>query len=115
MMHQLFGHMSHIFAVLISVPVALVVTALLFACWRWSPIQRVCMPGADECRRCEHLLNAVMEVLQKNGDDHLKPHEYALMAQLSHGILIRNGLNAIALALVFFVVATGSHALLLAL
>ena len=111
MMHQLFGHLAFLWATLLAVPLSLVVTAVLFAVWRWSPIQRVCMPGADECR----MLEAFVHARCHRTADELGHESMAALAQLGHGILIRNGLNAIALALVFFVVMTASHALLMAL
>ena len=113
MMHQIFGHLAFLWATILAVPISLVVTAVLFAVWRWSPIQRVCMPGADESRDAEHLFRALKLMFDQDGQ--LQPHHFDLAGRIGHGILIRNGLNAIALALVFFVVMTGAHSLLMAL
>ena len=104
------GELAFLWASIISLPIALAITVVLAWAWRVSPIQRIVMPGADECRRLESHLGWRLD----HGED-LKPAEMAQVAQLGQGILIRNGLNALANALIFAVVFTGSHALLMAL
>ena len=109
-MSLLTGELAFLWASIISVPVALAIQVALNWFWRWSPIQRIVMPGADECRGAENLLHVLMD-----GTRDLKPFELAAMGQMLHGLLLRNGMNAIANALIFAVVFTGSHALLMAL
>ena len=109
-MSILFGTFAHVWASIIAVPVAVIVTAVIFWCYRWSIVQKVVMPGADECRLIERYLAQGL-----SGDAELTPDERAALAQLSHGVLLRNGMNAIAVAIVFLAVFTGAHALLAAL
>ena len=108
-MSLLAGELAFLWASIISLPVALAITVVLGWCWRVSPIQRIVMPGADECREAEALVTRLRETYD------LKPYQWAVLGQLLYGILIRNGLNALANALIFGVVFTGSHALLMAL
>ena len=110
-MSLLFGTFAHVWASIIAVPVAIVITALIFWVYRWSFIQRVVMPGANECRQLEGWLNDVM-----SGDSReLTDQQVAMISTLGQGMLHRNGLNAVAVAIVFLAVFTGSHALLAAL
>lgn len=109
-MSMLAGAFAHIFAILLAVPVAIVVTVILMWCFRLSPIQRIVFPGADECRDLEVL---TQELTHLKGREH-KPYEMQALAQLGHGLLIRNGLLAIAVAVIFWVVLVSAHALLMA-
>lgn len=100
------GELSFLWASIISLPIALAITVVLAWAWRVSPIQRIVMPGADECRVLEASLTAALQDSKP-----LSPG----WAQVGAAMLIRNGLNALANALIFAVVFTGSHALLMAL
>ena len=108
-MSLLTGELAFLWASIIALPMAIGITAAIFWFYRWSVVQKVVMPGADECRDAEVLAIALMN------DPERKPAETAALAQVFHGILVRNGLNAIAVAIIFFCVFTGAHALLLAL
>ena len=110
-MSLIFGSLAHIWASILAVPVAIVVTTIIFWCYRFSGIQRIVMPGADECR----MLEAFVHARAHRTSDELGPENVATLARLGHGILLRNGMNAIAVAIVFLAVFTGSHALLAAL
>ena len=105
-MSLLTGELAFLWASIVSVPVALAIQTCLNWFWRWGPIQRIVMPGADECRVLEHSLAAALAQ-----DKPLTPG----WAQVGAALLQRNGMNAIANALIFAVVFTGSHALLMAL
>ena len=105
-MSLLFGAFAHVWASIVAVPVAVAVTAVIFWFYRWSIVQRVVMPGADECRILEHSLTAALQQ-----DKPLTPG----WAQVGAAMLLRNGMNAIAVAVVFLAVFTGAHALLAAL
>ena len=108
-MTLLTGELAFLWASIISLPVALAITVVLGWCWRVSPIQRIVMPGADECSDIETWLKVQL------AKPDLKPLDIQAFGWVSIGILIRNGLNALANALIFAVVFTGSHALLMAL
>ena len=112
-MSMLLGTFAHVWASIVAVPVAIAVTAIIFWFYRWSIVQRVVMPGADECRRIEEWHG--WRKMHGTGEHKPNPAELQAYAQVSHGLLLRNGMNAIAVAIVFLAVFTGSHALLLAL
>ena len=112
-MSLIFGTFAHVWASILALPVAIVVTTIIFWCYRFSGIQRIVMPGADECRLLERWV-AVHSVRGK-GEQDISDAALAAIARLGHGLLIRNGMNAIAVAIVFLAVFTGSHALLAAL
>ena len=105
-MSLLFGTFAHVWASIVAVPVAIAVTAIIFWFYRWSIVQRVVMPGADECRLLERALVAALDEGKP-----LTPGWAAVGAAMLH----RNGLNAVAVAIVFLSVFTGAHSLLLAL
>ena len=105
-MSLLTGELAFLWASIIATPIAIAVTAVLMWVYRWSPVQRIVFPGADECRILERSLTAALD-----GDKPLTPGWAAVGAAMLH----RNGLIAIAVALIFFAVFTGAHALLLAL
>lgn len=112
-MSLLTGELAFLWASIIALPIAIGITAALMWVYRWSPVQAIVFPGADECRLMEHLVRAHDMMLRKN--ETLKPPEYQMLAQLGHGLLIRNGLMAVAVSIIFFATFTGAHALLLAL
>ena len=105
-MSLLTGELAFLWASIIALPMAIGITAAIFWFYRWSVVQKVVMPGADECRILEKSLAAALE------ED--KPLTTG-WAQVGAAMLHRNGLNAIAVAIIFFCVFTGAHALLLAL
>ena len=105
-MSLLLGEWFLVGASVVALPVAVFVTVALMYIYRFSAVQRIVFPGADECRKSEAFLNVMLD------KSDLKPAELATLSQISHGILIRNGLNAIAVAIIFAVVFTGTHALL---
>ena len=104
-MSMLAGAFAHILAIFLAVPVAIVVTVVLMWCFRFSPIQRIVFPGADECRILERSLTKALE-----GDKPLTPGWAAVGAAMLH----RNGLLAIAVAIIFWVVLVSAHSLLMA-
>ena len=103
------GELAFLWASIISLPITIAIQLVLNWVWRFSVLQKVLLPGADECRGAENIPSMLM-----NGKE-LSPHETELLGRVMHGLLIRNGLNALANALIFAVVFTGSHALLMAL
>ena len=105
-MSLIFGTFAHVWASILALPIAIAVTTIIFWCYRFSGIQRIVMPGADECRLIEGYFKHAIEEGGSEAD---------ALARLGHGILLRNGMNAIAVAIVFLAVFTGSHALLAAL
>ena len=111
-MSLLAGELSFVWASILSLPIALAITVILGWCWRASPIQRIVMPGADECRLAERFFTTMLE---QTTEKPMRPCDYDALSRLGHGLLVRNGLNALANALIFGVVFTGSHALLMAL
>ena len=111
-MSLLAGEHAFLLASAISVPVALIITVVLCWCWRVSPIQRIVMPGADECRHAERFFTTMLEQTKEKP---MRPCDYDALSRLGHGLLVRNGINALANALIFAVTFTGSHALLMAL
>ena len=105
-MSLLFGAWAHVWASIVAVPLAIVITAVIFWFYRWSIVQRVVMPGADECRILERSLVAALDEGKP-----LTPGWAAVASAMLH----RNGLNAVAVAIVFLAVFTGAHALLAAM
>ena len=111
-MSLLTGELAFLWASIIALPVSIGITAVLMWVYRWSPIQRIVFPGADECRLAERFFTTM---LAQTTEKPMRPCDYEAISRLGHGILLRNGMNAIAVAVIFFSVFTGSHALLLAL
>ena len=109
-MSLLTGPLALVWATIIAVPVALVVTGVVFWAWRvYRPLQQIVMPGADESRMLERYLYTLL------AKDTPSPAEMQTIGQVGKGVLVRNGLNALALVLCFAVVFTGAHALLMVL
>ena len=108
------GPLAHVYATIIGVVVAVVVTGILFYVWRRTFFQRDAMPGADETARGDRLINDLIDDLRQNMAS-WEWFKWLTLAILLLGSYVRNGLTVIGLAVVFFVVLTGSHSLLMAL
>lgn len=110
-MSLIFGSFAHVYAAALAVPIAIAVTVLLMWVYRFSGVQRIVFPGADECRTLENVTAAWFGHEHSVGN--LTDAQWQALSRLGHGILIRNGLNAVAVAIIFMSVFAGAHALLM--
>lgn len=109
-MSLLFGSLAHVWASILAVPLAIVVTWVILYCFRRIPqVQRIVMPGADECRRIERWADRQLD------EDKPTPAHMQMMGAVMAALLIRNGITTIAVAIIFLAIFTGAHALLSAL
>ena len=91
-----------VLAVLLSV----CVTVAIFALYRLTRLQKLITPGNDECQQSEIEHFALTNARKTR---QFTPVESQLFGMLSLGLLLRNGLTWLAIAIIFLAVLAAAH------